>query len=298
MSNQNNIHLIGEEDDSDSSNNTPILSKMIYKGDPREQTFISYLKEVICPFFRFKSFSFAILVINLLVFIISLIPYGIEQSQKSVKLLPPSIKTLEIYGSLWGTKIRESFLQSYRWIANSVLHGNFEHLFSNSLGILFFGTMVEFLIGSYKYCLIYIFSGILGSLFTVLIQPNSSSVGASICCFGILGALLGFYIINWKALSRIFGVNNKCLIIVFPIMMIFLSLTIITANDSEINMYGHLGGIIFGLFLSFCFIKPKKATDVGIFNAKILFFSGLIICISFPIIGFTCFYVLDYYKME
>ena len=298
MSNQNNIHLIGEEDDSDSSNNTPLLSKMIYKGDPREQSFISYLKEVICPFFRFKSFSFAILVINFLVFIISLIPNGIKQSQKSVKLLPPSIITLEMFGSLWGTKIRESFLQSYRWIANSVLHGNFEHLFSNSLGILFFGTMVEYLIGSFKYCLIYIFSGILGSLFTVLIQPNSSSVGASICCFGILGALLGFYIVNWKALSRIFGVNNKCLIIVFPIMMIFLSLTIIAANDSEINMYGHLGGIIFGLFLSFCFIKPKKATDVGIFNAKILFLSGLIVCISFPIIGFTCFYVLDYYKTE
>jgi membrane associated rhomboid family serine protease len=298
MSNQNKIHLIGGEDHSDSSNNNPLLSKMIYKGDTREQSFISYLKEVICPFFRFKSFSFAILVINFLVFIISLIPNGIEQSQKSVKLLPPSIITLEMFGSLWGTKIRESFLQSYRWIANSVLHGNFEHLFSNSLGILFFGTMVEYLIGSFKYCLIYIFSGILGSLFTVLIQPNSSSVGASICCFGILGALLGFYIVNWKALSRIFGVNNKCLIIVFPIMMIFLSLTIIAANDSEINMYGHLGGIIFGLFLSFCFIKPKKATDVGIFNAKILFFSGLIVCISFPIIGFTCFYVLDYYKTE
>ena len=300
MSNSN-IHLVGESDDNESSYSSyssPIFSKIVYKGDPREQTLLSYLKEVICPFFRLKSFSFVILMINLIVFIISLIPNGLEPSQKGEKFLPPSIKTLELFGSLWGTKIRESFLQSYRWIANSVLHGNFEHLFSNSLGILFFGTMVEYLIGSFKYCLIYIFSGILGSLFTVLIQPNSSSVGASICCFGILGALLGFYIVNWKALSRIFGVNNKCLIVVFPIMRIFLSWTIITANNSEINMYGHLGGIIFGLFLSFCFIKPKKATDVGIFNAKILFFSGLIVCISFPIIGFTCFYVLDYYKTE
>ena len=298
MPNSNNIHLVGEEEDSYSSNNTPIFSKIVYKGDPREQSFLSYLKEVICPFFVFKSFSFTILIINLVVFIISLIPYGLEPSQKSVKLLPPSIKTLEIFGSLWGIKIRQSFLQSYRWIANSVLHGNFEHLFSNSLGILFFGTMVEYLIGTLKYALIYILSGILGSLFTVLIQTNSSSVGASICCFGILGSLLGFYVMNWKALSRIFGVNNKCLIVVFPIMMIFLSLTIITANDTEINMYGHLGGIIFGFFLSLCFIKPKKQTDVCIFNARILFFIGLIICISFPVVGFTCFYVLDHYKIE
>ena len=77
----------------------------------------------------------------------------------------------------------------------------------------------------------------------------------------------------------------------------FLSLIIIITNDSEINMYGHLGGIIFGFFLSLCFIKPKKASDVGIFNAKILFIIGTIICVSFPIVGFSCFYLLDYYKV-
>ena len=298
MSNSN-IHLVGESDDNESSYSSyssPIFSKIVYKGDPREQTLLSYLKEVICPFFRLKSFSFVILMINLIVFIISLIPNGLEPSQKGEKFLPPSIKTLELFGSLWGTKIRESFLQSYRWIANSVLHGNFEHLFSNSLGILFFGTMVEYLIGSLKYSLIYILSGILGSLFTVLVQTNSSSVGASICCFGILGTLLGFYLINWNALTRIFGVNNKCLIVVFPVMMIFLSLFIITTNDTEINIYGHFGGIIFGFFLSLCFIRPKKESDVAILTPKILFLIGLLICVSFPIVGFTCFYTLDYYK--
>ena len=131
-----NIHLVGEDDDDrDSNSNTPIFSKIIYKGDPREQTLFNYLKEVICPFFSFNSFSFYILIINFIVFIVSLIPNGLEPSQKGVKFLPPSIKTLELFGSLWGTKIRESFLQSYRWIANSVLHGNFEHLFSCLLGI-------------------------------------------------------------------------------------------------------------------------------------------------------------------
>ena len=290
-----NIHEIGE-DSTDSNDNTPIFSKIVYKGDPREQTLLSYLKEVICPFFHFKSFSFIILLINLIVFIVSLIPNGLEPSLKGVKFLPPSIATLELFGSLWGTKIRESFFQSYRWIANSVLHGNFEHLFSNSLGILFFGTMIEYLIGSFKYSLIYILSGILGSLFTVLIQSNTSSVGASICCFGIMGSLLGFYIINWGALTKIFGVNNKCLIVIFPVMMVFLSFIILTTNDSEINMYGHLGGLIFGFLLSLCFIKPKKNSDVCFLNAKILFFTGVITCVLFAVVGFPCFYLLDYYK--
>lgn len=290
-----NIHLVGDEDENNSNDKTQIFSKIVYKGDPRKQSLLSYLKEVICPFFSFKSFSFVIIMINLIVFIISLIPNGLEPSQKGIKFLPPSIKTLELFGSLWGTKIRESIIESYRWIANGLLHGNFEHLFSNSLGILFFGTIVEYLIGSLKYSMIYVLSGILGSLFTVLIQSNTMSVGSSISCFGILGSLLGFYVINWGSLTVIFGVNNKCLIVVFPVMMIFLSLTIMSSYDSDINIYGHLGGIIFGFFLSLCFIKPQKNTDVCISNSKVLKIIGLIICITFSVAGFTCFYMLDYY---
>ena len=48
-----NIHLIGDESDNESGNNTPIFSKFVYKGDPREQSLLSYLKEIICPFFSF-----------------------------------------------------------------------------------------------------------------------------------------------------------------------------------------------------------------------------------------------------
>jgi rhomboid protease GluP len=297
MSNSNaNIHLLGgdeSDNETESSNKSQIFLKIVYKGDPREQTLLSYLKEVICPFFRIKSFSFIILTINLIVFIASLIPNGLEPSQKELKFLPPSTITLDKMGSLWGAKIKESFCESYRWIANSVLHGNFEHLFSNSLGILFFGTMVEYLIGTVKFCLIYILSGILGSLFTVLIQQNTSNVGASICCFGIMGAMISFYIINWGGLGKIFGVNNKCLIVFFPTMMIFLSLFILSVDDTEINIYGHIGGLIFGFFLGLVFIRPKNDMDVGIFNRKILFIIGLIVCVGFPISGFPCFYLLD-----
>ena len=291
----NNIHLIEGGDDSNSENSSSqnlIFSKIVYKGDPREQSFLSYLKEVICPFFRFKSFSFIILTLNFIIFICSLIPNGLEPSQRDIKLLPPSTITLDKMGSLWGIKLRESFWQSYRWIANSFLHGNFEHLFSNSLGILFFGTLVEYLIGSFKFSLIYIFSGILGSLFTVLIQKNTSNVGASICCFGIMGAMLSYYLINWGNLNKIFGVNNKCLIVFFPCLMIFMSLFILSTDDSEINIYGHFGGLIFGFFLGLVFIKIKYEKNVGILNRKVLFIIGIIICVGFPIIGFPYFYLL------
>ena len=79
--NDSNIHVLGEDKDDNSNDNEQIFLKIGYKGDPREQTLLNYLKEVICPFFRFKSFSFIILMINLIIFIVSLIPNRLEPSQ-------------------------------------------------------------------------------------------------------------------------------------------------------------------------------------------------------------------------
>lgn len=307
-----NIHRIGENSKDDNNDyrynpddNTPILQKFSYKGDPKSQSIPSFLKEVICPFFTFKSFSFIIIVINILVFIASLIPHGLNNEQLDKHFLPPDGNTLDLFGNLYGPKLRESPLQTYRWIANSLLHGYFEHVFSNCFGILIFGTMLEYLIGTWRYIAIYILSGILGSLFSVLIQNNVRSVGASISCYGIIGAIFGFDIINWNALNRIYGTNNKCMIIMFPLLMVIFMMPIFVSTQEgsgvkaggNINIYGHIGGLIFGLFLSLCFIKPKDESDTCFLSYKILFISGIAICGAFAVIGFLCFYLLDYYKL-
>lgn len=301
MSNSN-IHGVGESNQSENynaqNNSLPLYARGIYRGDPKQQSLPSYLKEVICPLFTFKSFSFVILIINLIIFILSLIPHGLEQSHLEQAFLPPSAETLYKFGSLCGTKIKESPKEAYRWIANSLLHASFEHIFANSLCILFFGTVVEILLGTLKYTIIYIISGILGSLFSVLIDETSYSVGASICCYGIMGTLLGFYILNWNALPRIFGINNKCMIILFPVMVIFTSFFIIiegtgiSGNPSayNINVYGHLGGLIFGFLMSLFIIKPKEDTDSSCFTPKIWFYIGLISTVAFAVLGFPYFY--------
>lgn len=302
MSNEN-IHGFGESNSGsnksdryyDPNDSTPLLYKFSYKGDPRSQSIPSFLKEVICPFFHFCSFSFVIIVINIVVYIISLIPYGLDSNSIEKKFLPPSLKTLELFGGLYGIRLRESALQSYRWIANSILHSYFDHVFSNCFGILIFGTMLEYLIGTLRYVIIYIASGILGSLFSVLIEFNVISVGASISCYGIIGALLGFYLINWNSLTRIFGINNKCFIVFFPLLIVTFSLPIFMSKDSNINVYGHLGGLLFGFFLSFFIIKPQDESDNCLCSYKIVFYSGIAICGSFTVIGFLCFYLLDYY---
>lgn len=295
----NNYYFTSREQDS-----TPIYEKFNYKGDPRNQSIISYLKEAVCPMFYFRSFSFIIIVINIVVYIASFFPYGFETTELGVSFLPPNYRTLDLFGDLSGRKIRQKPYESYRFITNNFLHASFEHIFANCFSILIIGTMFEYLIGTWRYIVIYFISGILGSLFSVLCSPDDSSVGASISVCGLISGLFAFFIINWNALPEIFGTNNKCMIIMFPLMMLFLSLPLVFSTtsgsgidySSRINFYGHLGGIIFGFFASFIFVKPKGESDSACLPYKYWFYIGIIVCCLFTIAGFLCFYLLDNFK--
>ena len=298
-SNNSNEYQYSSED------KTFIFHKFNYKGDPRNQPILNFLKEAICPFFFFKSFSFIIIVINILIYISSFIPNGFEKSRLDQYFLPPSYKTLDLFGELCGTSMRKKTYEFYRWFTHNLLHVGFEHIFSNCFAILVIGTMLEYLIGTWRYILIYILSGLLGGLFSVLIEPNAHSVGASICICGLISALMGFFIINWEILPTIFGIQNRCYIIFFPLMMIFMTIPLVAGtyqgsgidySQTTVNVYGHIGGLIFGFFLSFIFIKPKDESNTCCFSYKIWFFSSIVICCCFALIGYLCFYLLDSYK--
>jgi membrane associated rhomboid family serine protease len=305
MSNSN-IHGIGESrnNGNNDDDSTPLFMMGNYKGDPREQPVFSFLKQTLCPCFKFKSFSFIIIIVNIAIYIFSLFPHGLNEFQKEFYFLPPSGETLDKLGDLNGRKIRKTAIQGYRWIAHNFLHAYFNHIFSNCFSIIIIGTILEHLIGTWKYIAVYALSGILGSLFSVLVNYDSVSVGASICICGLISCLIAHCVINWNSLTAIYGCPNRCFIITFPILIAFMNISMIVTGEKEddenkrikINAYGHLGGIIFGFFLGLIFIKPKNESDVCCFTYKILFYTGLVVCISFALIGFPCFYTLDKYK--
>lgn len=301
----NNNDSIYRSQQYDMDSNESMFTKFMYKGDPREQTVLSYLKEAICPFFTFKSFSFVVIILNVVMYIVSLCIHGLDNEEKLNYFLPPSSRTLHLLGNLFGYGMRNKPVEFYRWITHNFLHANFAHVFSNCFCILMFGTMLEYLIGTWRYISIYLLSGILGGLFSVLIKPEVSSVGASICCYGAISAILGFDIINWNYLPVIYGTPNKCLILMIPLLMILFTLPMTFtpfrgtafSMDNRVNFLGHLGGIIFGLLLSFFIIKPKDPSDSSSKVNKILFYCGIAACAIFALTGFLCFYLMNKYRL-
>src|SRR2546423_15307339 len=121
----------------------------------------------------------------------------------------------------------------WRLITAAFLHYGPFHLFMNMLGLYWFGSLLEQRIGSGKFLLLYLVSGLAGSAGALVVDPRVPTVGASGAIFGILGAGLVLerqrdYVFGGRALG---------------VIVINLVLTFSIAN---ISIGGHIGGVIGG----------------------------------------------------
>ena len=271
-----------------------------YKGDPRKQSFCSLLKDTICPLFSFKSFTFVIIIINTIFFIVTLCVGGIDPS-KTVEFLPVKDSVLKKFGALNSKNLTSNIpLNLYIWLTNNFLHLNFLHILYNIFFILILGSVSEYMIKPLKLILIYIACGILGSLFSVLTQPRTFSVGASVSVCAIIGLQFAFMTHKYRTLKKIFGGCGSifwafCLAY-FTLLAIFNSEFFAEGSDKAVNSVRPLGGLLTGYFFSTPLLKIENDDKSIIFDYKIWRWISIIIIISFTLCGFCCVYLLDSYK--
>ncbi len=80
-----------------------------------------------------------------------------------------------------------SWFQPWRFISSIFLHGSLSHLIFNMFALILFGLILESVIGSKKFILVYFASGIVANL--IAVNFYASSLGASGAIYGILGCL-------------------------------------------------------------------------------------------------------------
>lgn len=133
----------------------------------------------------------------------------------------------------------------YRLLTSNFLHSDFFHLLFNMYALWSVGPSVLNIFQPLGFMLIYLFSGISGSLASYFFNPTPS-VGASGAIFGLIGALFAFAIIYKQPslLSQLF---------------IVLVINFIYALDPvhRIDNFGHLGGLLTGFLLGLAFLVLK-----------------------------------------
>ena len=224
------------------------LSLVKSPNEIRKESFLTWLKDIFCPNFKYTNIIFILSCIDLITYIITLF-FGIKRVNN--ELLAPTYQTLDLFGMKIPSKIYKGHL--HRLILYGILHANLIHLISNLFSQIILGFFLEDLIGTIKLFLLYLLSNIFGGLFSCVMN-NASGVGASVAIFGILGGYFGFTLINWDLVKN----NINYIINMVFLVIIVIANAAIGIGSEVVDNYGHLGGFIYGFLFSFIFIEPKK----------------------------------------
>ncbi len=134
----------------------------------------------------------------------------------------------------------------WRLLSCTFLHGGMLHLAFNMYALKVLGEIAERLFGSAMFGLVYLLSGLGGSIaslgWTLAAAPQTFSVGASGAVFGIMGALLGFALARRQSVPpRVFkGLTRSAVFFIGINIAIGLSL-------SFVDNAAHLGGLAVGI---------------------------------------------------
>ena len=190
----------------------------------------------------FGGFSFfppvikSLLIINSIVFFISVIARNILIGDADA----PLSAVIDRYFGL--VPFTHPYFSFYPWqlITYQFLHANFMHIFFNMLMLWMFGMEIENIMGSRKFLIFYLLSGIGGGLLQITLGSSTGYViGASAAVFGVMVAFAMFFPNRLIYIYFLFPVKAKYLI-VFMMLIEFMSVS----NGSVIAHLAHLGGAI------------------------------------------------------
>jgi len=163
-----------------------------------------------------------------------------------------------LYPSLTGDfLLNSSLLASRPWtiVTAIFLHGSTTHLLSNLFALGIFGLLLERIIGSKKFLVIFFATGIVANIFAAAFY--SSSLGASGAIFGIIGVLT---VLRPKMAVWAFGVPMPMFIA--SVFWFVLDLAGVFFPSDVANM-AHIFGLAAGLAIGLAF-KKKYREEVAV----------------------------------
>ncbi len=186
--------------------------------------------------------TISLLVINIIVFILTMLDYDFM------------INTFaNYYKNVQNGEV-------YRLLTCTFIHANIYHIFFNMYALYQIGSQMEKYYGKIKFLIIYLVSALLGSLLSVTLTTNVS-VGASGAIFGLFGAMLYF---GYKYRTSLDAFLRSGIV---PVILINLALGFLIPN---IDVMGHIGGLLGGLLISYTLNVQGKTEKKNTINGIII----------------------------
>lgn len=179
----------------------------------------------------------------------------------------PNPQVLQAWGTNFGPLTTDG--QWWRLVSSIFLHFGVFHLALNMWALYVGGRLVERLFGSPSFALLYITSGVGGSLCSLLWNPAVNSAGASGAIFGVYGAMLAFFLRRNTSIPPAVVRQQRAsglLFIAFNLMNGF--------SHAGIDNAAHLGGLSVGLAMGLVLARPLGIEEREKIRATFFYMRG------------------------
>jgi membrane associated rhomboid family serine protease len=139
----------------------------------------------------------------------------------------------------------------WRMLTAAFLHYGPLHLGMNMYGLYIAGSLLEQVIGRWRFLFLYIAAGIAGSAGALWLEPNGATAGASGAIFGVFGAL--FVLERRRHIAtggQIAGLIVLNLVFTFAV--------------PGISIGGHIGGLIGGVALMLVLLQFRRSAAISV----------------------------------
>ena len=164
-----------------------------------------------------------------------------------------------------------------RIISSIFIHIGIIHYMMNVWALKILGEQTEKFYGHIKMFIIFLYSGIIGNLLSVILMNNNSiSAGASGAIFGLMSSILYFALNQRTYMAE--ALKKEILPVIIINILIGFSL-------SGINMFAHLGGLIGGFLISSAVGVKYKTSKFERINSIIC---SVILIVLLTYLGYFC----------
>lgn len=150
----------------------------------------------------------------------------------------------------------------WRLLASIFLHAGIFHIALNLYALIGFGPMAESALGRWRFLFIFILSGVVGGLSSVLANPTTTSIGCSGANLGIIGALM---LSSWLKRAEISArLSRPQLLLLAAFLLYSLALGL---GSTYIDNGAHLGGFITGIIASLLLTTKPSSNKAYFFSS-------------------------------